>query len=137
MLFPLDGTMWANEMQLLPDAALAPTLYPFGESITDWAQAVLDLSCDEALVVVGNSVGGSCALEVARQAPGRVKAIVLIGAKASVRPDPIFRDEAVRVLREKRNGGGVADVLVRSLWSSHRPRSCRGCSEARFLSRHL
>ena len=94
--------MWANEMDLLPGATLAPTLYSLGESIEDWAQAVLDLTRDEeALVVVGNSVGGSCALEVARQAPDRVKAIVLIGAKAGVRPDPLFRDEAISVLHER------------------------------------
>ena len=82
--------MWASEMQLLPKATIAPTLYSFGESIEDWAKAVLNLATDEALVVVGNSVGGSCALEVARQDPGRVRAIVLIGAKAGLRPDPEF-----------------------------------------------
>ena len=95
---PLDGTMWANEMSLLPNATIAPTLYSFGESIEEWARAVLDLATEKALVVIGNSVGGSCALEVARQDPGRTKAIVLIGAKAGVRPDPEFRDEAVRFL---------------------------------------
>lgn len=98
---PLDGTMWAYEMQLLPNGTIAPTLYSFGESIEDWAQAVLDLANEDAFVVVGNSVGGSCALEVARQAPSRVRAIVLIGAKAGVRPDPAFRDEAVRLLSER------------------------------------
>ncbi len=99
---PLDARMWANEIQLLPAATMAPTLYSFGESIGDWAEAVLDLACDEdGLVVVGSSVGGSCALEIARQAPSRVKAIVLIGAKAGVRPDPSFRDEAIRTLREE------------------------------------
>jgi 8-oxo-dGTP diphosphatase len=50
--------------------------------------------------MVGNSVGGSCALEVALQAPDRVEVIVLIGANAGGRPEP-FRDEAVRVFREK------------------------------------
>ena len=98
---PLDGTMWANEMQLLPNATIAPSLYSFGESIEDWAQAVLELTSEETFVVVGNSVGGSCALEVARRAPARVKAIVLIGAKAGVRPDPVFRDEAVRILNKR------------------------------------
>src|ERR1700733_2868413 len=93
---PFDMTMWANCMQLLPGKTIAPTLYVYGESIEDWAEAVLELTSDGALVVVGNSVGGSCALEVARQAPRRVKAIVLIGAKAGVRPDPLFRDESVR-----------------------------------------
>jgi pimeloyl-ACP methyl ester carboxylesterase len=98
---PLDGTMWANEMHLLPGKTIAPTLYSYGESIEDWARAVLELTTEETFVVVGNSVGGSCALEVARQAPRRVKAVILIGAKAGVRPDPLFRDEAVRILNER------------------------------------
>jgi pimeloyl-ACP methyl ester carboxylesterase len=98
---PFDGTMWANEMELLPGKTIAPTLYAFGESIENWAQAVLELTTEEEFVVVGNSVGGSCALEVARQAPQRVRAIVVIGAKAGVRPDPVFRDEALRTLREQ------------------------------------
>ncbi len=98
---PLDGTMWAQEMKLLPGNIIAPTLYSYGESIQDWARAVLDMTTDEALVVVGSSVGGSCALEVARLAPLRIKALVLIGTKAGVRPDPLLRDEAVRVLREQ------------------------------------
>jgi len=98
---PLNGTMWANEMELVPAGTIAPTLYSFGESIEDWARAVLDLTSQhDPLVVVGNSVGGSCALEVARQAPGRVKAVILIGAKAGVRPEPGFRDEAIGTLRD-------------------------------------
>jgi pimeloyl-ACP methyl ester carboxylesterase len=106
---PLDGTMWVNEMQLLPERTIAPTLYEFGESIEDWARAVLDLASEGPLVVVGNSVGGSCALEVARQAPDRVVAIVLIGAKAGVRPEPLLRDEAVRTLQ----GKGMAEAWPR------------------------
>jgi hypothetical protein len=54
-------------------------------------------------VVVGNSVGGSCALEVARAAPDQVEAVVLVGAKAGVRPDPALRAEAVGTLAD----GGI------------------------------
>lgn len=92
--------MWTSEMHLLPERTIAPTLYGFGESIEEWARAILDVASEGPLVVVGNSVGGSCALEVARQAPDRVQAIVLIGAKAGVRPEPLVRDEAIRTLRE-------------------------------------
>ena len=80
--FPLDGTMWANEMSLLPNATMAPTLYSVGESIEDWARAVLDLATEKALVLVGNSVGGSCRARSRPPGSGRTKAIVLIGAKA-------------------------------------------------------
>jgi pimeloyl-ACP methyl ester carboxylesterase len=97
---PLDGGMWDAEQDLLPGHTLAPTLYRLGASLTDCAEGVLSLAGDEPLVVVGCSVGGSCALEVARAAPDQVEAIVLVGAKAGVRPDPALRDEAVRLLTE-------------------------------------
>jgi hypothetical protein len=41
---PLDGTMWANQMGLLPGATYAPTLYPFGDCIEDWAAKALALA---------------------------------------------------------------------------------------------
>ena len=34
---PLDGSMWAGQMQLLPGSTYAPTLYPLGDSIEAWA----------------------------------------------------------------------------------------------------
>lgn len=80
---------------------VAPTLYSVGDSLAGWATAALDMVEPGDLIVVGNSVGGSCALEVANLAPTRVRAMVLIGAKAGVRPEPAFRDEAVRTLREE------------------------------------
>jgi len=95
---PFDGRMWDAERDLLPGRTLAPTLYRFGASLAEWAEGVLSLAGDEPLVVVGCSVGGSCALEVARAAPDQVEGIVLVGAKAGVRPEPALRDEAVRLL---------------------------------------
>lgn len=74
-------------------------MYELGGSVQDWAHAILEECRDEELVVVGNSVGGSCALEVARAAPDRVRAVVLVGAKVNVRRDLRLRDEAVGVLR--------------------------------------
>ncbi len=96
--------MWARQADFLPGATLAPTLYGLGESMEAWARAVLDLADDGPLIVVGCSIGGSCALEVAALAPDRVRAVVLVGAKASHRPEPAFRDEAISVLRR----GGMA-----------------------------
>ncbi len=98
---PFDGGMWANAPALGLDAPLTPTLYEFGDTITDWAEAVLDLAGPEPFVVIGNSVGGSCALEIARLAPDRVRAIGLIGTKAGHRPEPGLRDAAVRALTER------------------------------------
>src|SRR5258707_9280720 len=85
---PLDGSMWAGQKQLLPGSTFTPTLYPFGDSIEAWAAAALKLAKGDRLVVVGCSVGGSCALELAVAAPDRVAALVLIRTKAERRPDP-------------------------------------------------
>ena len=98
---PLDGSMWADELDLHVESTIAPTLYGLGDSLEAWAGGVLDLAGEGPLLVVGNSVGGSCALEVARLAPERVAAIVLVGAKAGVRPDPGLRDDAIRLLSER------------------------------------
>jgi pimeloyl-ACP methyl ester carboxylesterase len=57
--------------------ALAPTLYGLGHSLQEWAVAVLDHCEGEELIVVGSSVGGSCALEIARASPDQVRGIVL------------------------------------------------------------
>ncbi len=80
------------------DQGLAPTLYGLGDSIEEWASRVLALASSEPIVVVGSSIGGSVALEIARAAPDQVSGIVLIGAKAGVRRDPALRDESVRLL---------------------------------------
>jgi pimeloyl-ACP methyl ester carboxylesterase len=98
---PLDGTMWAGQMELLPGATYAPTLYSFGDRIESWAEKALALTTAKRLVVVGCSVGGSCALEVAALAPDRVAALVLIGTKAVCRLDPVSHALALETLHEK------------------------------------
>ena len=98
---PLDGSMWAGQKQLLPGSTYTPTLYPFGDRIEAWAAAALRLAKGDRLIVVGCSVGGSCALEVAVAAPDRVAALVLIGTKAAHRPDPALHASALETLREK------------------------------------
>ena len=102
---PLDATMWpADVTSLAPGDVVAPTLYDAGDDLIGWARHVIGLAGDgaEPLVLVGNSVGGSCAIEVARLAgPARVRAIVLSGAKAGHDAEPAFRDEALRVIAEE------------------------------------
>ena len=97
---PLDGSMWAGHMDLLPGHTHAPTLYGFGDTVEEWAAAALKLVDSDELIVVGCSVGGSCAIEVAVAAPDRVAALVLIGTKAKHRPDPELHTAAVRTLCE-------------------------------------
>jgi pimeloyl-ACP methyl ester carboxylesterase len=98
---PLDGSMWAGQKQLLPGTTYTPTLYSFGDSVETWAAAVLKVAKGDRLVVVGCSVGGSCALELAGAAPDRVAALVLIGTKAEHRPDPALHSSALETLQEK------------------------------------
>jgi pimeloyl-ACP methyl ester carboxylesterase len=95
---PLDASMWANQMDLLPSGTVAPTLYRFGDRIGSWAASALAEARGNRLVVVGCSVGGSCALEIASLAPKRIAALVLIGTKAVHRPDPGLRDAALRTI---------------------------------------
>jgi pimeloyl-ACP methyl ester carboxylesterase len=97
---PFDGRMWHAERGLVPGDVVAPSLYGLGATVEQWAHGVLALVGDDPLVVVGCSVGGSCALEVARAAPDQVRGVVLVGAKAGVRPEPAFRDRAVRLLTD-------------------------------------
>jgi len=98
---PLDGGMWAGQMDLLPGSSYAPTLYGLGETVEEWAAAALDLLKGDRLIVVGCSVGGSCAIEAAVAAPDRVAALVLIGTKAEHRRDPALHAAALRMLRER------------------------------------
>ncbi len=97
---PLDGSMWAGQMGLLPDASFAPTLYGAGDTLEAWAGAALEQATGDRLIVVGCSVGGSCAIEMAVAAPDRIAALVLVGTKAAHRPDPDLHADALRTLRE-------------------------------------
>src|SRR5262249_2498290 len=98
----------------LVDESAAPTLYHCGEDIGEWGRAALDSVGDGPIVVVGNSIGGSCALEVARLAPNKVKALVLVGAKPGHRRDPELPDEAT---------GLIGAEGLRAAWQ----RYCRPC----------
>ena len=103
---PLDGSIFSNDLRSLVDECVAPTLYGEGADLVAWARAALDAVGDGPVVVVGNSIGGSCAIEVARLAPGKVKGLVLCGSKAGHRPEPDLRDKALDVL--EREGLDVA-----------------------------
>jgi pimeloyl-ACP methyl ester carboxylesterase len=102
--------MWLHLPPLDCESVMTPTLYEFGDSIEDWARGLIDTVGSGPFVLAGNSVGGSCALEIATLAPERVAAIILIGAKAAHRPEPEFRDQAIRLLHED----GVA-----AAWSTY------------------
>ena len=102
---PLDGSIWPDELLAFPGRVFAPTLYRFGDSLEDWARGVLDEVGDGPLDLVGNSIGGSCAVEIAALARDRVRSIVLVGAKPGHRPEPASLDEALQVLEHEGTAG--------------------------------
>jgi pimeloyl-ACP methyl ester carboxylesterase len=101
--FPLDGAMWSEQQAEF--GGMAPTLYPLGETMTTWANRVLAFAPTGRLVVVGCSMGASCALEMARVAGDRIAALVLVGGKAAVRHEPETRDHYIAQLRADGVGG--------------------------------
>ena len=79
---PLDERMWELQREALGgfDVA-APRLYGRGATMDEWAASVLD-ELDGELALVGASMGGYCALAMARRAPERVRGLVLAGSRA-------------------------------------------------------
>jgi len=96
---PLDGTMWRFQRGLFDVPSYAPTLYDCGGNLEDWAAAALALVREDRFVIVGNSIGGSCALEIAAAAPDRVTAMVLCGTKARCNRDPALMEQALSLIR--------------------------------------
>lgn len=100
--WPLDERMWAPQLPVLRDAGfepLAPRLYGRGPSIDGWAAQLLG-EVEGPLAAVGASMGGYCALAIARRAQERVVGIVLAGSKAEAdSPERRrFRDEQIASL---------------------------------------
>ncbi len=89
-------------------------IYSLGTSLGEWAEGVLDVVGDGPLIVLGSSMGGSCVLEIARQAPERVAALVLVGSKAGHNPDPVYRKVTVDTL-ERRGAEGLWSEIKRNL----------------------
>jgi pimeloyl-ACP methyl ester carboxylesterase len=82
--WPVSERVWTPQVSALRDAGYdvdAPHLYGRGGSIDDWAAQLLR-ELNGPLVPVGASMGGYCALALARRAPERVLGMVLVGSRA-------------------------------------------------------
>ena len=82
--WPVSERVWVSQVTALRGAGfdpIAPHLYGRGPSIDDWAAQLLR-EMDGPLVPVGASMGGYCALALARRAPERVVGMVLVGSRA-------------------------------------------------------
>lgn len=115
--------MWANQLtSVVALPSYAPDLYALGSSIDEWADAVVAEIGDEEVIVVGCSIGGSCALHIAERRPEQTAGVVLVGAKAGHRPEPEFCWEAVAML----NNVGM-EAAWSTLWA---PLFSDGCDPA-------
>ncbi len=82
--WPVSERVWVSQVTALRHAGVdvqAPHLYGRGPSIDDWAAQLLR-EIDGPLVTVGASMGGYCALALARRAPERVVGMVLVASRA-------------------------------------------------------
>jgi 3-oxoadipate enol-lactonase len=79
--FPLDKQMWAPQRAALAGhEVIAPRLYGRGRTMDEWADSIAG-ETEGDLAVVGASMGGYCALALARRAPERVRGLLLVGAR--------------------------------------------------------
>jgi pimeloyl-ACP methyl ester carboxylesterase len=113
--FPLDERMWEPQLSALAGSeVIAPRLYGRGRTMDEWAESIAG-EADGEVVVVGASMGGYCALALARRLPERVRALLLVGS----RPDADSE--------ERRAGRADTVELIRSggpeaLWESMVPK---------------
>lgn len=85
--FPLVERMWDGQRAALAEHhVVAPRLYGRGPTMDTWADSVAG-DFDGEAAVVGASMGGYCALALARRAPERVRALLLIGARPDADSD--------------------------------------------------
>jgi pimeloyl-ACP methyl ester carboxylesterase len=125
--FPLSGAMWDAQVAAFGDRyrVMTPDLCGFGAtpperdpamSLAGQAGHVLDVVADagvEDFVLCGSSMGGYIAFEIWRQAPSRVRALVLTNTRAAADTPAIAaaRLEQADAVRE-RGAAAIADALL-------------------------
>lgn len=89
-----DAAMWRGQLEALaPHRPAVADAHVECDSIASMAEALLEAHAGP-LVLCGASMGGMIAMEAARQAPGRIVGLALLGTSA--RPE----DDAMRAVRE-------------------------------------
>lgn len=112
---PLDERMWEPQREVLPGHdVVSPNLYGFGNSMDAWAKHVLE-EVEGGFVACGASMGGYCALAIARRAPERLEGLVLAGSRIDADSE------------ERRAARADTIALIRSrgpegLWEDMRPK---------------
>jgi pimeloyl-ACP methyl ester carboxylesterase len=109
---PLDERMWEPQLAALAGHDVtAPRLYGRGRTMHAWADSIAG-ETDGELAVVGASMGGYCALALARRAPERVRALLLVGARPDADSDERRAGRADTIELIRREG---ADGLWRMM----------------------
>jgi 3-oxoadipate enol-lactonase len=109
--FPLDERMWEP---LAREDAVAPRLYGLGGTMDEWAAAVLE-QVEGPFLACGASMGGYCALAIARRAPERLTGLVLGGARVDADSPERHagRADTIELIRTRGPSG---------LWDDMRPK---------------
>lgn len=105
-----DGVMWRAQMQSLADPwrPVVADVNSHHDSIEAMAAALLSSHAGD-LVLCGASMGGIVAMEVARQAPARVRGLALLGTNARPETDDMraLREDAIALFAQ----GQVREVI--------------------------
>jgi len=113
--FPLDKGMWERQRAALAGhEVIAPRLYGRGRTMDEWASSIAGETAGD-LVVVGASMGGYCALALARRVPERVRGLLLVGARPDADSDErrAGREDTIELIRSEGLDG---------LWRMMRPK---------------
>ncbi|MFT4268287.1 MAG: alpha/beta fold hydrolase [Xenophilus sp.] len=105
-----DARLWEAQLPFVP-AALRPSVsdaHMRHASIPAMAAAVLE-EADGPLVLCGASMGGMVAMEAARQAPGRIAALALLGTNAAPETPATYQLRADAIALFER--GDVREVI--------------------------
>jgi 3-oxoadipate enol-lactonase len=125
---PLDERMWEPQRDAFSafDVA-APRLYGRGNTMDAWAESLL-AELEGELVLVGASMGGYCALAIARREPDRVRGLVLAGSRADADSPERRAGRADTIELIGREGAP-------GLWESMRPKLLREDADPGLVER--
>ena len=118
--WPLSERMWVSQVTALRNSGfdpVAPHLYGRGHSIDDWAAELLR-EVYGPIVAVGASMGGYCALALARRSPERILGMALVSTRADADTWDRRRareDRIAEVRAGRAPEGAEPDVLLEHL----------------------
>jgi pimeloyl-ACP methyl ester carboxylesterase len=115
---PFDERMWEPQLPALAAHQVhAPKLYGLGGTTDEWALGVLQ-QVPGRLVGIGASMGGYCAAAIARLAPERLVALVLVGSRADADPPERrpLRGQWIEIARAD-GGEGLWEAAARSFFA--------------------